>query len=148
MKRKIVGILVCMLMIGTVFVGVSGNKVVTPIERTNVLSTGQDEIIVDIPIGQYEINQANGYDEISVEDFGRLLIPGKPNLPSKIFAVGIPPGAELIEIDFDIGDGIVLPGTYNVPPVALPRVIGQENPDVYRSYSRCDFNIFDGRQMD
>jgi len=131
MKKKVIGILICTLLIGTVFVSASGNNLGTSTEKINVLTSSQDIISVNIPVGSYEIKQVDGYDEISIENFGRLLTPGKPNLPSKIFAVGIPPGAEITKITFDTGEGVVLPGTYNVPPASLPRVIGQENPDIY-----------------
>jgi hypothetical protein len=60
-----------------------------------------------------------------------LLVPGKPNLPSKIFAVAIPPGAEVLEVTFNAGEGIVLPGTYEILPSPLPRVIGREDPLIY-----------------
>jgi len=86
---------------------------------------------VTIPIGTYEIKNTENGHEISVENLGRLLVPGKPNLPSKIFAVAIPPGAEVLEVTFNAGEGIVLPGTYEISPSPLPRVIGQEDPLIY-----------------
>ncbi|MCK4365732.1 MAG: hypothetical protein KAW45_06750, partial [Thermoplasmatales archaeon] len=124
MKRKIVGIFVCMLMIGSVLVvaGVSDDR--------------DSTISVNIPIGSYEIISTEQGDEISVEDFGRLLIPGKPNLPSKIFSIAIPPGAELVDIDFEFGDAIILPGNYEVPPVPLPGVIGEVNPEIHQQEQR------------
>ncbi len=84
-----------------------------------------------IPIGTYEIRQTADGQEVYVEDFGRLLVPGKPNLPSRIFAIAIPPGAEVTRVTFDLGEGIILPGTYKVPPSTLPRIVGQENPALY-----------------
>jgi hypothetical protein len=86
---------------------------------------------VPVPIGTYEIEQTQEGQYVSVEDFGRLLVAGKPDLPSKIFAIAIPPGAEVAEVTFDVGQGIVLPGTYNVAPATLARVIGEEDPLVY-----------------
>jgi hypothetical protein len=88
----------------------------------------QDQIKVSIPVGAYEIQETPQGQKVSVEHFGRLLVPGKPNLPSKIFALAIPPGAELVDVNYDAGQGIVLPGAYQIPPVSLPRVIGQEDP--------------------
>jgi len=67
-----------------------------------------------------------------VENFGRLLVPGKPNLPSKIFAIAIAPGAEIDEVTFTAGEGVTLPGTYEISPARLPRVIGQEDPLIYQ----------------
>jgi hypothetical protein len=89
-------------------------------------------ISLTIPVGTYDIRQTVEGQEIYVEDFGRLLVPGKPNLPSKIFAIAIPPGAVATEVSFDLGEGIALPGTYRLPPASLPRVIGQEDPLVYQ----------------
>jgi len=136
MKGKTLGLLVCMLMIGSVFVSASGHNLGVSTKKMGVLTGDQDIISVTIPVGSYKIKEVDGYDEISIENFGRLLIPGKPNLPSKIFAVGIPPGTEITKIIFDIGEGLVLPGTYSVPPTSLSRVIGQENPDVYEQESQ------------
>jgi hypothetical protein len=96
-----------------------------------IIANQDGEISLTIPIGAYEINHAAQGDEISVEEFGRLLVPGKPNLPSKIFAIAIPPGAEVAGVTFDVGEGMVLPGVYEIPPAGLPRVIGQENPLLY-----------------
>jgi hypothetical protein len=86
---------------------------------------------VSVPIGGHELKGAENGQELLVENFGRLLVPGKPNLPSKIFAVAIPPGAEVVEVTFDTGEGIVLPGFYEISPAPLPRVIGQEDPLIY-----------------
>jgi hypothetical protein len=94
------------------------------------------EISVTIPIGTYEIQDTEGGQEIFLEDFGRLLVPGKPNLPSKIFAVAIPPGAEVAEVNFTAGEGVTLPGSYQLAPVGLPRVIGQEDPLLYERDKR------------
>jgi hypothetical protein len=89
------------------------------------------ELSVTIPVGIYDIQDIMGKQEVYVADFGRLLIPGKPNLPSKIFALAIPPGAEVVEVTSVAGQGIELPGRYQVPPTPLPRVIGREDPLVY-----------------
>jgi len=86
---------------------------------------------VSVPIGAHELKGAEKGQELLVQNFGRLLIPGKPNLPSKIFAVAIPPGAEVVEVTFDAGEGVVLPGFYEISPAPLPRVIGQKDPLIY-----------------
>ncbi len=89
-------------------------------------------ISVAVPIGAYDIRQTAEGQEIYLDDFGHLLVPGKPNLPSRIFAMAIPPGAKATQVTFDLGEGIALPGTYRIPPSPLPRVVGQENPLVYQ----------------
>ena len=47
---------------------------------------------VTIPVADYEIRAEPGGANVVVEGFGSLLIPGKPELPSRIFAIAIPPG--------------------------------------------------------
>jgi hypothetical protein len=71
-------------------------------------------------------------DKVTVENFGRNLIPGKPDLPSKIFSIAIPPGAVFEDISFNIGESVIIDGIYNIKPVNLPRVIGKENPEIYK----------------
>ena len=93
--------------------------------------TSPGEISVTIPITSYEIKSSASGDEIYVYDFGRLMAPGKPNLPARIFSVAIPPGAEVTQVWFETGEGVLLPGTYHIAPSVLPRVIGQENPILY-----------------
>ncbi len=107
---------------------------------TTVLAS--EEIRVRIPIGSYETRYVKEGQEVSVENFGRLLVPGKPNLPSRIFALAIPPGAKMDEVTFDVGEGVLLPGTYQIPPSPLPRVIGQENRLIYeQDKKRYDDNF-------
>ena len=95
-----------------------------------------DSVSAAIPVGAYQIAQTERGHEITVEGFGHLLVPGKPDLPSKIFAVAIPPGAEFVELTFDAAEPVVLPGVYDVPPTPLPIVIGQEDPLVYAKENR------------
>jgi len=119
MIKKAIGIFVCTLMVCSVLVG------------ANSISINKDGAInVNIPVGLYEIERTTQGDMISVENFGRLLIPGKPNLPSKIFSVAIPPEAKFADISFSTKD-MVLSGSYKIPPSPLPRVIGEENPLIY-----------------
>jgi len=94
-------------------------------------SEKQSSISVAIPLGSYEITSTGRGHEIFANNFGRLLIPGKPILPSKIFAIAIPPGAEVVEVDFDAGEGIALPESYEISPAPLPRVICQEDASIY-----------------
>ncbi|MCK4272725.1 hypothetical protein KAX22_08750, partial [bacterium] len=107
------------------------------------------QLSVIIPVGAYEIQDVKGEQEVYVEDFGRLLVPGKPNLPSKIFALAIPPGAEVVDVTFQTGREVVLPGTYQVSPAPLPRVIGREDPRIYeRELQRYERNYRSVYQSD
>jgi len=74
--------------------------------------------------------------EVSIDGFGSLLVPGKPKLPSRIFAIGVPPGADVVDVSFEVTDGIALPGVYAISPAPLPRVIGDEDPVLYERDQR------------
>jgi hypothetical protein len=118
-----VALCLAMLMIGSLFVGANSNNL-------SQQPTGFDErtVTVLLSFGPYEIRETEQGHEVFVEEFGRLLVPGKPNLPSKIFAIAIPPGAELVEVSFEVPKSIELLGKYQVPPTALPGVIGTGDP--------------------
>jgi hypothetical protein len=85
---------------------------------------------VTIPAGDYQIVEDGQGQRISLEGFGSLLIPGKPHLPSKIFAVAVPPDAQVVGVSFETDEVVALPGTFNITPAPLPRVIGKEDPAV------------------
>ncbi len=130
-SQIILAVLFSMLMVGTVIPNVYASENKEPFEEIGYFDIGDDIISLTVPIGTYEIKNTVQGQEISVDNLGRLLVPGKPNLPSKIFAVAIPPGAELKDVSFKTGDSILLPGTYEISPSPLPRVIGKEDPMIY-----------------
>ena len=132
-SRMILIILIAMLMLGSFLANVHANENNQDLEYKKIgnFDIFKDTISVTIPFGTYKIKNTEQGHEISVENLGRLLVPGKPNLPSKIFAVAIPPEAEVLEVTFNAGEGLTLPGNYDIPPSPLPRVIGQENPLIY-----------------
>ena len=133
MRKIVYGILVSILIISSTFVSatVIENEVEVKDEKISLFEIEDGEISTTISIESYEIESTEQGDEISVENFGRLFIPGKPNLPSKIFSIAIPPGAEFVDISYEVSDSVVLQDSYNVPAIDLPRVIGEENPEVY-----------------
>ena len=85
---------------------------------------------VPIQIDDAVIEHVEQGDEVTIEGFGRLLVPGMPGLPSRVFSVAIPPGSVVKGVTFEPGMGRTLPGTYRVPPVGLPRIIGNEDPQL------------------
>ncbi len=109
---------------------------VTALMMHGVVASADEKVSVTVPVGAYDIQYTQQGQEVLVEDFGRLLVPGKPSLPSKIFAVAIPPGAEVSEVTFTAAEGITLPGSYEISPVPLPRVIGEEDPLVFERDKR------------
>jgi len=112
------------------------------IDATSVFGSEREQTIsLMIPVAAYEIENTMLGQEPYIDDYGYLLIPGKPKLPSRIFALAIPPGAEYVEISFTPGEGINLPGDYYITPTPLTRVIGEENPVIYeKEKQRYDEN--------
>jgi hypothetical protein len=136
-KNKIIfAVFFSMLMITTLFPNVFASENVDSIDQEGYFNTAENVISVTIPIGNYEIKDTELGQEIYVDNFGRLLVAGKPNLPSKIFAVAIPPGVKFNDVSFETPEGIYLPGTYELSPNPLPRVIGQEDLQVYEREKR------------
>jgi hypothetical protein len=121
MIKKTICIILIMLMTSSALV-----SAVDIIENKKI-----ETISADITIGNFEIENIDIGQEVTVENFGSLLVPGKPNLPSKIFSIAIPPEAIFIDIDYEIQNSLVIPGFYNINPTKLPRVIGKEDPLVY-----------------
>lgn len=133
---KIIAISVALLMIcGSL---VSANLSIRDDQRPN---DEDGEITVHLPVGMYEIKTTDFITEVSLEGYGRLLIPGKPNLPSKIFSIAIPPGTIVQDVQFHGLSDVILPGTHQIAPCVLPRVIGVEDPAIYASdQRRCEDN--------
>ena len=52
---------------------------------------------VAIPVGNYQVAATPQGSRVTVDGYGSLLVPGKPRLPSRIFAIAIPPGAEVVD---------------------------------------------------
>jgi len=121
MEKKIFSVILIMLMTGSALVS-----------AVNIIENNKYETInVDIQIGNFEIKNTDNSQEIAIENFGFLLIPGKPVLPSKIFSIAIPPGAIITDIDFEIKNSQIIPGYFNIQPSQLPRAIVKEDPLVY-----------------
>ena len=87
-----------------------------------------ERLSVTIPTDAYDLVSTERGSEVLVENFGRLLVPGKPDLPSRVFSIAVPPGAEVLDVVVDPGEGVELPGTYDIAPSRLARVIGQADP--------------------
>lgn len=116
----------CILMFCSVLA--SANTIIPSVEKTFY---DDGTVTVNIPVDDYEITTLGQSHEIHIEGYGRLLIPGKPNLPSKIFSVAIPPGAVVTDVQFQATDSVILPGVYQISPCVLPRMIGSEDPVLY-----------------
>ncbi|MEW6743051.1 MAG: C25 family cysteine peptidase [Planctomycetota bacterium] len=104
---------------------------VAALPLAGVAAAQDSQVSAPVLAGPYAIEGGPQGDQIIMEGFGRNLVPGMPDLPAKIFSVAIPPGARVTGLTFDASSGVILPGRYAVPPVGLPRVIGEEKADVY-----------------
>ncbi len=96
----------------------------------------ENKIEYSVYLNSFEIIETELGHKIMAEDFGRLLVQGKPNLPSKIFSIAIPPNAEITKVEFDISNGIFLSGNYSILPCPPAETI-----DKYDSIK--DTTIFD-----
>jgi len=93
----------------------------------NAPAADNGSITCRIEAGGYRITEAGDSVQLNLENFGVAGTPGAPRLPGKIFAIAIPPGAEITGVSFS-GKAVALPGTFAIEPAGLPRVIGEENP--------------------
>ncbi len=82
-----------------------------------------------IETGEYRFSESGGGAELNLEGFGVVGTPGGPRLPGKIFAIALPPGADVTGVSYQ-GKAIALPGTFAIEPAGLPRVIGEEDPQI------------------
>ena len=99
-----------------------------------------ETVSITIPVAAPTVSTTATGQDLTVQELGSLLVPGKPKLPSKIFSVAIPPGAEFVSVSFE-GAGEILPGSYDVAPSPLFRVIGQEDPVIAaQRQQECDEN--------
>ena len=121
------------LLISSVFVNAEGEERINNAdERNNVIFNQTDNTIsVTIPVGDYDITNNGQEIEIFLDGFGRSLIAGTPSLPSRIFAIAIPPGANILDVSFESGEGILIPEISYIQPVPISRVVGEENPQLY-----------------
>ncbi|MBN2457310.1 MAG: hypothetical protein JXB29_12375 [Sedimentisphaerales bacterium] len=65
------------------------------------------------------IYNKDGSQEIHMDDFGQLLDPGKPKLPSRIFHIEIPAGMKVNSVNVIKSKPIVMEGTYNITPAPM-----------------------------
>ncbi|MHC4946026.1 MAG: C25 family cysteine peptidase, partial [Planctomycetota bacterium] len=101
--------------------------IIMVLAASNVTMGAEGTISVLVHADSYETGVTNEGHEISVDDFGRLQIPGKPALPSRIFAIAVPPGAEVTDVHFFPEASTVLPGTFRIPPVPMAGIMSHED---------------------
>jgi hypothetical protein len=82
-------------------------------------SIAGDFLTMDISAGEYQIVNRGEDQLIEMEDFGHLVVPGKPMLPAKNFLIGLPPGARVQSVEVRGLGATQLPGTYRIAPTPL-----------------------------
>ncbi|MGB8658280.1 MAG: C25 family cysteine peptidase [Candidatus Zixiibacteriota bacterium] len=106
-----------MLLFGATLSGINGTD-----------SLRAENLTITLQAGNYQIvNQDEGRQVIRMDDFGSLLIPGKPMLPAKTFMICVPPGARVQSVVTDGGSPIQIEGRYNIAPA--PPVLPSDDRD-------------------
>lgn len=107
-------------------------------------------ITITIEAGQYEISQMDEYSVIDMESFGSILNPGEPELPSRTFLIGLPPGAEAISVDMIDHTYEAIPGEHRImpaPPFASDqegeKVKWGENEEIYSSENAYPSSVYE-----
>ena len=76
-----------------------------------------DQVIVTLEAGAYQITESRGGHRIDIEGFGDLMVPGGPMLPMKRFLIALPPGARALSVEI-LGDRAAeVPGTFAIAPM-------------------------------
>lgn len=127
-----------LLTLGLIVLSSAMTNAVEIIQQPATDSESNDgSISVQIPIGTVTHKKTSQGDDITIDGFGRHLVPGTPNLPSKIFSIAIPPGAIFVALQYTIGEGLVLPGRFEIPTVPAPQVSSQGYPEVQTYQEQC-----------
>ncbi len=72
-----------------------------------------------IPAQELQLGSKNDITVLEMVDYGTMNIPGKPRLPSRIYAIAIPPDANVQNVRA-LSEGIEhLPGRYTIDPVQM-----------------------------
>lgn len=85
------------------------------------------ELEAVITVDSFSVLSTPDGKKIVAEGYGRLSSPGEPFLPSKIVSIAIPPTAELINVEYDLGEKTMLEGTYNIIPIPPTSLIDKSN---------------------
>jgi hypothetical protein len=112
--------------------------------------SGENTVSYTFIANAYEIGMNENGHQITMDGYGRIPTFGVPMLPSKIFHVAVPPGAEVTGVTYEAGQRTTLSGVYDIAPVTLHRVVSGEDPDLYaREKARYEANhaaVYDSAQ--
>ncbi len=90
---------------------------------------GAEVMEVSLPDFEYSITEKAEFHNVRIDDFGFTNQPGEPKLPSRIFAVAIPPGAAIESVKAESGKTEVLEGRFKIKPCPKVGIISVRNQE-------------------
>jgi len=117
-KKSMILIVLALLVGAGIMPGISGDA-----DTLLFCDTSQDALaigemgtlLVTLESAPYSISYLpNGKAEIGMETFGSILSPGCPELPSRVFLIGVPPGAEVTSVELASEHHEEIPGNYDI----------------------------------
>ncbi len=95
-----------------------------------------------IESGPYQIlDTRDGDQEIRMEGFGQILDPGLPKLPSRIFAIALPPGVKAYSVVVKGNRGTELSGTYKITPAPMVSPLDASEAELARIRAEYDSTV-------
>jgi hypothetical protein len=82
-----------------------------------------DNLTIELSTNEYQIlDVQGGYQQIKMDGFNKLSIPGKPTLLARTFVIALPPGAKVSSVNITGTASVELPDSYKILPAppALP----------------------------
>jgi hypothetical protein len=73
---------------------------------------------------EFRITSFETHHRIEVEGFGRLLEPGKPDLPIKNYTIALPPGARVRSVTVTAIGSTMIPGVFRIEPAPALQPLG------------------------
>lgn len=96
-----------------------------------------DRMAVVLQAGTYDLTEGTDGEQITMEGFCDLAVPGRPRLPLKRFLIGLPPGARALSVQVLRTNTVELPGRHRIEP--YPRIFPlPDMPDFDRALNRME----------
>jgi hypothetical protein len=99
----------------------------------SICSAESGQVSHTIKVPAVAVSEHERGQRIEADGFGVIGEPGKPILPGRIFAIAVPPGADVISVSWEARDPVALESVCSLPPTPLARVIGSEDPEIYQT---------------
>ncbi len=77
----------------------------------------QGQLTISLTANDYHILPGeDDFHQVQMEDFGSLLIPGKPQLPARTFSIALPPEAQVISVTVQPEPAAPIAGEFHIAP--------------------------------